>query len=138
MPPVNRMRHLMTVRGSFHGRVLAARLGAEGVLVELRGVFDGPYPLPSDVEILVPVDQLDLAREILLADSVDAAVDDDRILAEYEDSRVEPPDSPTPAAGSPPLAALPPPAARVHDLFAWLVVALVVALVAAGIVAGIH
>ena len=67
------MRYLTTVVGSFHGRVVAARLGAEGVLVQLRGVSDGPYPLQSAVEVYVTADQLDLAREILLADAVDEA-----------------------------------------------------------------
>jgi hypothetical protein len=71
------MRHLMTVQGTFHGRVLAARLGAEGVLVELRGLTDGPYPLQGAVEIFVDAPHYDEAREILLADAVDAAFDSD-------------------------------------------------------------
>ena len=83
MPPTGRMRHLTTVQGSFHGRVVAARLGAEGILVELRGVSEGPYPLQGSVEVLVSVDQLDLAREILLADAVDAAVDADAVELDY-------------------------------------------------------
>ncbi len=69
------MEHLTTVSGSFHGRVLAARLGTEGVLVELRGLFDGPYPLLAPIDVLVPTEQLDLAREILLADAVEDAMD---------------------------------------------------------------
>jgi hypothetical protein len=67
------MAYLTTVAGTFHGRVVAARLAAEGVPAELRGSADGPYPLPTDVEVLVPEELLDLAREILLADAVDAA-----------------------------------------------------------------
>jgi len=67
------MAHLTTVVGSFHGRLVAARLSAEGVSSELRGLSDGPYPFPGEVDVLVPVDQLELAREILLADAVDAA-----------------------------------------------------------------
>jgi hypothetical protein len=73
MPSLGRMCYLTTVVGSFHGRVLAARLGAEGVLVVLKGTTEGPYPLPSAVDVLVPIDQLMLAREILLADAVDDA-----------------------------------------------------------------
>ena len=65
------MCYLTTVVGSFHGRVLAARLGAEGVIVVLKGTTDGPYPIQSTVDVLVPADQLKLAREILLADAVD-------------------------------------------------------------------
>ncbi len=67
------MAHLTTVVGSFHGRIVAARLSAEGVSSELRGLSDGPYPFPGEVDVLVPADQLELAREILLADAVDAA-----------------------------------------------------------------
>ncbi len=52
------------------------------MLVELRGLADGPYPLLSAVEVYVAADQLELAREILLADAVDAAVDDQGIEAE--------------------------------------------------------
>lgn len=70
---MGRMSHLTTVLGSFHGRVLAARLGAEGVLVVLRGATDGPYPIQGTVDVLVPADQLKFAREILLADAVDDA-----------------------------------------------------------------
>ena len=65
--------HLTTVAGSFHAKVIAARLASEGVASELRGYSDGPYPLPSVVHVLVPADQLELAREILLGDAVDAA-----------------------------------------------------------------
>ncbi len=77
------MRHLTTVQGSFHGRLIAARLGSEGVLVELRGMSDGPYPLQGAVEVFVSEAQLPLAREILLADAVDAAVDADRIELDF-------------------------------------------------------
>lgn len=89
MPSTDRMRHLTTVQGSFHGRVLAARLGAEGILVQLRGVSDGPYPLQRPVEVLVEEDQLALAREVLLGDAVDDAVDDSAILLEYEPDEAE-------------------------------------------------
>ena len=64
--------HLTTVAGSFHAKVIAARLATEGVATQLRGYSEGPYPLPSIVDVLVAKDQLDLAREILLADAVDA------------------------------------------------------------------
>jgi hypothetical protein len=76
------MRHLTTVQGSFHARVLAARLGAEGILVELRGMCDGPYPIAALVDVLVDEGQLALGREILLADAVDAAVDGDLVELE--------------------------------------------------------
>ncbi len=68
---------LTTVVGSFHGHVLAARLGSDGIPVKLRGMSDGgPYPLPASVEVYVLEDQLELARAILLGDAVDAAFDE--------------------------------------------------------------
>ncbi|MGD0285199.1 MAG: hypothetical protein ABSC31_02280 [Acidimicrobiales bacterium] len=76
MPPSDRMVHLTTVVGSFHGHVLAARLGSEGIPVELRGMSDGPYPLPANVQVFVHADQLELAQALLLADAVDAAFDE--------------------------------------------------------------
>lgn len=82
------MCYLTTVVGSFHGRVLAARLGAEGVVVVLKGAADGPYPLQSAVDVLVPADQLSLAREILLGDAVDNAFEG----VMFEDAGSELPD----------------------------------------------
>jgi hypothetical protein len=70
------MVHLTTVAGSFHGHVLAARLGSEGIPVELRGLSEGPYPLPANVSVFVHEDQLELARSLLLADAVDAVFDE--------------------------------------------------------------
>ncbi len=64
------------VAGAFHAQVLAARLGSEGVVTQLRGGgVDGPYPV-GDVEVLVSVEDLDLARGLLLADEVESACDD--------------------------------------------------------------
>lgn len=66
------MVRLTSVAGSFPARVLAARLRSEGVRSELQGTTGGPYPLPGVVDVLVPADQLLHAREILLADVIDA------------------------------------------------------------------
>jgi hypothetical protein len=63
---------LLTVGSTFQGRVVMARLGAEGILAQLRGERDGPYPLPGPVEVLVVSEQADEARELLLADEVEA------------------------------------------------------------------
>ncbi len=71
------MVHLTTVRGSFHARVVEARLASEGVMVALRGIDEGPYPVGFPVDVLVAAPDLDLAREILLADAVDAAFQGD-------------------------------------------------------------
>jgi hypothetical protein len=69
------MVHLTTVGSMFEARVLMARLGAEGILTQLRGGDEGPYPLPGPVEILVVVDQAGEARELMLADQVEALFD---------------------------------------------------------------
>ena len=76
MKPAIPMVHLTSAVGSFHAKVLAARLGSEGVLVNLRGAVDGPYPIFASVEVYVRQDQAAIAREILLADEVDAAFND--------------------------------------------------------------
>ncbi|MGH9029538.1 MAG: hypothetical protein ACRDV4_07980 [Acidimicrobiales bacterium] len=67
-----RMVPFTTVSSTFEGRVLMARLGAEGILTQLRGAHDGPYPLPGPVDVLVDSDQVEEARELLLADQVEA------------------------------------------------------------------
>jgi hypothetical protein len=76
MKPSDRMVHLTTVVGSFHGHVLAARLNSEGIAVELRGLSEGPYPITANVSVFVHEEQLELARSLLLADAVDAAFDE--------------------------------------------------------------
>lgn len=68
--------HLTTVAGAFHARVLAARLGAEGLLAQLRGAVDGPYPMGA-VAVYVPADELERAREILALDEAAALRPDD-------------------------------------------------------------
>ena len=46
------MVRLATVRTTFHARVIAARLGAEGIVTDLRGNVDGIYPM-GDVHVFV-------------------------------------------------------------------------------------
>lgn len=67
---------LATVHSSFHARVIAARIGSEGIVCELQGAVDGPYPM-GDVRVMVPEDELADAQELLLADDVESAFDDD-------------------------------------------------------------
>jgi hypothetical protein len=71
------MVSLTTVGSTFEGRVLVARLGADGILAQLRGGSDGPYPLPELVEVLVAADRAEEARQLLLADQVEAIFDDE-------------------------------------------------------------
>jgi hypothetical protein len=68
---VGPMALLTTVPGAFPARVLAARLGSEGFLWELRGNVDGPYPIGA-VQVLVAASELRDAQELLLADEIDA------------------------------------------------------------------
>jgi hypothetical protein len=67
---------LTTVGSSFEARVVMARLGADGILTQSRGGGDGTYPLPGPVQLLVLVDQADEARELLMADQVEALFED--------------------------------------------------------------
>ena len=66
------MVHLSTTGSAFQARVLAARLGSEGIVVSLRGAVDGPYPF-GDVFVLVDAESEALARQLLLADEVEDA-----------------------------------------------------------------
>ena len=70
------MVRLVTVNSSFHARVIAARVGAEGIVTELRGNLDGPYPM-GDVHVYVPEEDLPSASELLMADEVESAFDDE-------------------------------------------------------------
>jgi hypothetical protein len=55
----------MTASSPFEAKVVAARLGSEGVLCQLRGGVDSIYPLGS-VVVMVPASELDTAREVLM------------------------------------------------------------------------
>jgi hypothetical protein len=69
-----RMVRLATVSSSFHARVIAARLGSEGIVTDLRGNIDGLYPM-GDVHVYVGQDELVEARELLMVDEVESAFD---------------------------------------------------------------
>ncbi len=62
---------LVTLYDPFAARLLAARLGAEGVLAQSVGGLDGPYPL-GPFRIDVEADRLDDARAVLWLGSGDA------------------------------------------------------------------
>ncbi|HWI03034.1 MAG TPA: hypothetical protein VNT52_04295 [Acidimicrobiales bacterium] len=76
-----RMVRLATVGTSFHARVIAARLGAEGIITDLRGNIDGLYPV-GDVHVYVDQEDLAEAQEILLVDDVESAFDESDDVAE--------------------------------------------------------
>lgn len=67
-----RMVHLRTVPDAWQAKVLAARLGSEGIVTHLEGGVAGPYPFGA-VSVLVEAGQADLAADLLLADEVEAA-----------------------------------------------------------------
>jgi hypothetical protein len=67
-----RMVHLRTVHDAWHAKVLAARLGCEGIVTQLRGNLSGPYPFGA-VSVLVEADQAELAAALLLMDEVESA-----------------------------------------------------------------
>ena len=66
------MVHVRTVPTAFHARVIAARLGAEGIPTDLRGNVGGPYPF-GEVSVWVGEADVEEASELLLADEVESA-----------------------------------------------------------------
>jgi len=70
------MMPLVQARSGFEAKVLTARLGAEGIVWQVRGgLLDSVYPV-GQVEILVASDDMERARELLLVDEIEAALDD--------------------------------------------------------------
>jgi Putative prokaryotic signal transducing protein len=79
---------LTTAANPLAARILAAHLGAEGIVWQLRGNVDGPYPV-GPVEVLVPADDLEVARAVVASadhnpltvmddePEIDAEIDDD-------------------------------------------------------------
>lgn len=72
--PATKMVSLTTVPTEFGARVLMARLGADGVVCQLRSAVGAPYHL-GGTEVLVPADQFSQARELLLVDEVESALE---------------------------------------------------------------
>lgn len=69
------MVHLTTSPNPSHARIVAARLGSDGVLTELQGGSDTFHPVGGDVRVLVHEDDFELAREILLVEEVESALE---------------------------------------------------------------
>mgnify|MGYP001287489034 CR=1 FL=1 len=69
------MVHLVTVDAPFEATVLTARLGAEGIVWEVRGAT-GLYPVGRS-HVYVDESDLEMARELLLSDAVEAVFDDE-------------------------------------------------------------
>jgi len=75
------MVSLLRATDAFHAKVVAARLGADGIVTQFRGGIDTPYP-GGAIEVLVREDDLEAARELLLADEIEAAFLEDGSLEE--------------------------------------------------------
>lgn len=94
------MVHLRTVPDAWHAKVLAARLGAEGIVTHLQGAVSGPYPFGA-VSVHVEESQAQLASELLLADEVEAAFSQHFSPtggSRYGSDDILPSDGPPPAA----------------------------------------
>jgi hypothetical protein len=61
---------LTTAANPLAARILAAHLGAEGIVWELRGNVDGPYPI-GPVEVLVAEEDLAVARQVVVEQEVE-------------------------------------------------------------------
>jgi hypothetical protein len=70
------MVRLTTAANAMQARIIAARLGSEGIVWELRGSVDGPLAV-GPVEVLVDADGFESANELMLADDVESAFDAD-------------------------------------------------------------
>ena len=71
------MVRLVTAEDAFGAKVLAARLGVEGIVWELRGGVDGPYPL-GPVQVFVTEEDLAEAQAVLASTApLDDGPDDD-------------------------------------------------------------
>jgi len=63
------MVRLTTAANAMEARIIAARLGSEGIVWEFRGSVDGPLAI-GPVDVLVDEDGFDVAKELLMADDV--------------------------------------------------------------------
>jgi hypothetical protein len=68
------MVRLLTSSSPIEAKLIVARLGAEGIVWDLRGSVDGPLPL-GPIDVLVDADDFARAREMLLDDDLDAELE---------------------------------------------------------------
>jgi hypothetical protein len=69
-----RMVRLTTARSPMEAKIIAARLGAEGIVWELRGSVDGPLAV-GPVDVLVDQDGFESAKELMMIDDIESAFD---------------------------------------------------------------
>ena len=83
------------MHNSFHARVIAARLGADGIVTQLRGSVDGPYPI-GDVSVWVTEEDAESARvgeslyEQLTGAGIEVIIDDraERAGVKFRDAEI--------------------------------------------------
>ena len=63
------MVRLTTAANAVEARIIAARLGSEGIVWQFRGSVDGPLAV-GPVDVLVDEEGFELARELLIGDEV--------------------------------------------------------------------
>jgi Putative prokaryotic signal transducing protein len=81
------MVRLVTAASPMEARIIAARLGAEGIVWQFRGSVDGPLAV-GPVEVLVDAEGYESARELLLTDDVESSfVDGTRAAADTRSGR---------------------------------------------------
>lgn len=71
---------LATGLSDFEAKVLTARLGADGIIWQLRGVVDSVYPI-GEIDVLVPDAELDDAMALLVG-ALDLDPDDPHELVD--------------------------------------------------------
>ncbi|MGI8937448.1 MAG: hypothetical protein ACR2JF_04360 [Iamia sp.] len=67
---------LMVLTSGFQARVVAARLGADGIPVQLTGSVDGPCPVGTTTLWVLAADEVE-ARGLLLIDEAEWCLHDD-------------------------------------------------------------
>ena len=80
------MVRLVTAANPMEARIIAARLGAEGIVWQFQGSVDGPLAV-GPVEVLVDAEGYESARELLLTDDVESSFPDTAVGASVGASR---------------------------------------------------
>jgi hypothetical protein len=68
------MVRLMTAANSMEARIIAARLGSEGIVWEFRGSVDGPFAI-GPVEVFVDADGYEAAKDLMVAADPESSFD---------------------------------------------------------------
>jgi len=83
------MVRVATASGPFEAKLLAARLGADGIVWELRGGADSIYPM-GPIDVLVAADDADVARVLLAPDDEEPGPEPDDVATVHHGPRIRP------------------------------------------------